>query len=202
MPKTKVKGQTVQIGERPQTNERTDTTKRIIIAPAARSMDKYGVRYSLCATWTQQTHDVKVLMKLKRLTTRKNPRLHLITRNSTDYKWRTQTVNSGGMDGLTTGWMMWWSGSTTVCGAGAARVRWGVAWCGARLDDDDDDVEMPTYGGVWWWCACLRGSVATSSSCNCTHQNIASFQHIFLHSYLTGDLSVKRRKIRQISDLS
>jgi len=37
MPKFKVKGQTVQTGECPQTNGRTDATKRII-APATRSI--------------------------------------------------------------------------------------------------------------------------------------------------------------------
>jgi len=84
------------------------------------------------------------------------------------------TVNSGGMDGLTTGCTTWWSGSTTVCAAGAAaRVRWAAAaaaaWCGARPDDEDDDVDMPTYGV---WCACLRGSVAASSSCSYTRQHI------------------------------
>jgi len=37
MPKIKVKGLTVQTGERPQTDRHTDATKRII-APATRSI--------------------------------------------------------------------------------------------------------------------------------------------------------------------
>ena len=119
------------------------------------------------------------------------------TKSAIDIENVERTVNSGGMDGLTTGCTTWWSGSTTVCAAGAAaRVRWAAAaaaaWCGARPDDEDDDVDMPTYGV---WCACLRGSVAASSSCSYTRQHI-DVKNVFYVFYLWKTLAKFRAASR------
>ena len=56
--KIKVKGQTVQTGERPQTNGRTDASKRII-APATRSIKKI-LKYAVSRKCIQQKSCAKI----------------------------------------------------------------------------------------------------------------------------------------------